>query len=156
MNRYDCESVRDLLPLLNRGQLLPHEASVVGLHVLGCVDCRAEESLVRLLAEAVPPVPTGLEARVLLAVRHPMPRRWAPARLAMAATVAAAILGGALVLQRVGYDITPDALPGALVFEDMTSAFSWAFSDDPVLHGAGSLHELSVEELELVLAELDS
>jgi hypothetical protein len=156
MNRYDCESVRDLLPLLNRGQLLSHEASAVELHLLGCADCREEESLVRLLAQTVPAVPAGLEPRVLLAVRRPMPRRWAPTRLAMAATVAAAVLGGVLVLQRAGYDITPDVAPGMLVFDDTTPAFSWAFSDDPVLHGAGSLHELSVEELELVLAELDS
>jgi hypothetical protein len=156
MNRYDCESVRDLLPLKVRGQLLSHEAAAVELHVLGCGECREEQSLVSVLAQSALPVPTELEGRVLTAVRRPAPRRWAPGRLAMAATVAAAILGGALVLQRSGFDITPDLMPGSLVFDDSTPAFSWAIGDDPMLRGAAALHDLSMEELELVLAELDS
>jgi hypothetical protein len=157
MNRYDCESVRDLLPLKVRGQLLSHEAAAVELHVLGCGECREEESLVGLLARALPAVPAGLEGRVLTAVRRPVPQRWAPGRLAMAATVAAAVIGGALLLERRGFDLTPDILPGALVFlDDATPAFSWAIGEDPLLRGAATLHDLSLEELELVLAELDS
>jgi hypothetical protein len=158
MNRYDCESVTDLLPLLAREQLLPHEAAAVESHLHGCAECAGEASLVRLLGRAVPRVPTGLEASVLTAVRtrRPAPARWGMGQLAMAATVAAALLGGALALQRTGFDITPDGLPGLLVFEDMSPASSWATADDPLLRGGSSLQELSLEELELVLAELDS
>lgn len=159
MNRYDCESVKDLLPLLVRGQLLPQEAGAVESHVGHCADCAEENSLVQVVAQAVPAVPAGLEARVLDAARkrRPAPSTWwAPGRLAAAATVAAAVIGGALVLERMGYDITPDALPGFLALDDMSPAFSWATLDDPLLSGGSTLQELSLEELELVLAELDS
>jgi predicted anti-sigma-YlaC factor YlaD len=156
MNRYDCDATRDLLPLLLRQELLPHEAAAVDQHVTGCVGCSAEQALLRLLAQARPAVPPGLEKRVLLAVRRPAPQRWAPARLAMAATLAAAVIGGALVLQRTGYDMTPDALPGAVAFDDASHELSWTMSDDPLLHGSSTLQQLTLEELELVLAELDS
>jgi hypothetical protein len=156
MNRYDCESVRDLLPLQARGQLLQHEAGAVDLHLGSCAHCREEDALVRLLAGALPEVPAGLPQRVLMAVRRPAPVRWAPGRLAMAATLAAALIGGLLVVQRAGYDLAPDALPGALVFDDVTPPLSWAMADDPLLGGGTALPELSLEELELLLAELDS
>jgi predicted anti-sigma-YlaC factor YlaD len=161
MNRYDCETVRDLLPLHVRSQLLSHEATAVDLHLGGCAECTEEGSLVRVLAGALPAVPAGLEERVLRLSRQPAPARWTPARwasgrLAMAATFAAAIFGGALVLQRAGYDITPDALPGGLVMDDMSAALGWMVGDDPLLRGGSTLQELSLEELELVLAELDS
>ncbi|HSJ25755.1 MAG TPA: zf-HC2 domain-containing protein [Longimicrobiales bacterium] len=154
--RYDCESVRDLLPLHVRGQLLSHEMSAVEGHMIDCGNCAAEATLVRLLHDAPPAVPAGLQQRVLMAVRRPAPRRWAPGRLAMAATVAAALLGGALVLERTGFDFSPEPMPVTLVFEDMSPALSWATGDDPLLGGGAALPDLSLEELELVLAELDS
>jgi hypothetical protein len=71
-------------------------------------------------------------------------RRAMPARLALAATVAAAVFGGA---QFFGRDAAgPDT--------DLDSV-SWAAAEDPLLHGGSELHDLSVEELELLLDELD-
>jgi hypothetical protein len=158
MSRYDCEQMRDLVPLLIRGQLLPHEAAATEQHLESCGDCREEMALVRAVAAAVPVVPGGLEARVVLAVRRPRPRSsWSPSRLAMAATLAAAVLGGRLVFDRWASPPTPEPNGGAIVFDDNFSpVMGWAVAQDPLLQSGSSLTLLSAEELELILAELDS
>jgi anti-sigma factor RsiW len=144
MNRYDCEAIRDMLPALLRGEMLPHEAAALELHLASCEACRAEADIVRLLQTTLAPVPPGLEARVLGAVRRRRVRSAVPARLALAATLAAAVFGGALFFSRDAAG--PDA--------DLDSV-SWAVAEDPLLHGGSELHDLSVEELELLLDELD-
>ncbi|CAN5839089.1 hypothetical protein BH23GEM9_BH23GEM9_03290 [soil metagenome] len=158
MNRFDCDLTRDLIPLLIRGQLLPHDAAGAEQHLELCAECAAEAALVRTLAAAAPAVPGGLEARVLLAVRRPAARTWAaPSRLAMAATVAAAVLGGSVVFERWSSQTGPESGVGALVFDDnIPQVMSWSVTQDPLLHGGSTLTQLSVEELELILQELDS
>jgi hypothetical protein len=83
---------------------------------------------------------------------------WKPARLAMAATVAAALLGGTVVMQRAGLLRSwTDTSPTRLTLDASdASALSWAAAEDPLLHGSSGLQQLSVEELELLLAELES
>lgn len=144
MNRYDCEAIRDMLPSLIRGEMLPHEAASAEVHLDGCADCRAEANIVRLLQNGLAPVPPGLETRVLAAVRRRSVMRGLPARLAMAATLAAAVIGGSLIFDRTG-----DRNPADL------EAVSWAAAEDPLLHGGSELQDLSVEELEMLLVELD-
>jgi anti-sigma factor RsiW len=193
MNRYDCETMRDVLPAFVRGELLPLARSAARQHLDACDECRAEADVVIMIQSTLDPVPDGLEARVLQAVRavptesmaHAAPaaraipaahawgaltrpgrtvataKRWAavriaPARLAMAATLAAAVLGGSLVVERFGAPWARDAAsvdaewgPGSLL--------SWvAMDDDLMLHSGVALQELSVEELELLLEELES
>ena len=143
MNRFDCEAIRDQLASLTRGEMLPHEATLAELHLDGCAECRAQADIVRLLQGSLAPVPEGLESRVITALRRRRVLRSAPARLAMAATVAAAVLGGVMVQQRLARD-TVDV-----------EAVSWAAVRDPMLHGDSELHQLSVEELEMLLEELD-
>jgi anti-sigma factor RsiW len=175
MNRYDCDTVRDLLPLLVRGELTAPAETHARDHVSSCPECRDEAALVRMIQVTLDPLPAGLEARVLTAVRQAAaggqagsgiatdpprlavaPRRWSPGRLAMAATVAATLIGGALVVERFGspWSDTP-ATSGDF---DVTaiSLLSWVASDDPMLHSGTALQELTVDELELLLAELDS
>jgi anti-sigma factor RsiW len=157
MIRYDCEATRDLLPLRIRQELPPHEATAVDAHVSGCTACGAELALVQRLAAARPAVPAGLEQRVLLAVRRPAPRRWVPAGVGMAAVLAGLLIGGVLVLQRAGYEPAADPVPVSVVLENGTApVVSWALPDDPLLHGGSTLQELSAEQLELILAELES
>ena len=159
MNRYDCETVRDFIPVLVRNELLPHEAAATESHLEQCTQCREEAALVRLFYTNQPTVPAGLEARVLLAVRAPVAsRRWTPARLAMAATVAAALLGGTFVLERMGAFVRPTAEQTASLALDANAAsvFSWAAAEAPWLHGSSALEQLSAEELEKLLAELGS
>lgn len=144
MNPYDCEAVRDLLPSLTRGEMLPHEVTLVELHLDACAECTAEAGIVRLLQSTLAPMPAGLEERVLAAVRRRSLLRGRPARLALAATLAAAVIGGSLIYERAGARADLDI-----------EAVSWAAAQDPLLHGGSELHELSVEQLELLLEELD-
>jgi anti-sigma factor RsiW len=158
MNEYDCDTVQDQLPAYVRNELLPPEAAAVASHVGVCGNCAAEASVVGLVYAAQTPVPTGLEARVLLAVRRPASRRlWPSLRLAAAAAVASMIVGGSLLMQRVVLLDSSDAAP-AVVTRDANDAstFSWAAAENPLLHGSSALQQLSVEELELLLAELES
>jgi predicted anti-sigma-YlaC factor YlaD len=144
MNPYDCEAIRDLLPALVRGQMLPHEETLAQLHLDACAQCSAEADIVRMLRTTLAPVPAGLEARLIAAVRRRSFLRGRPARLALAATLAAAVIGGALMYDRTGVGMDLDI-----------EAVSWAAAQDPLLHGGSELHELSVEQLELLLEELD-
>lgn len=143
MNRYDCGSIRDLLAPLVHGEMLPHEVASAQHHIDGCEDCKAELEIVRLLQEVTAPVPASLDERVLTAVRRGRVVRVRRTRLAFAATVALAVLGGSLIYDRSGDGTT-----------DM-EAVSWAAARDPMLHGGSELPELSVEELEMLLEELD-
>jgi anti-sigma factor RsiW len=155
MNWNDCDNVRDLLPLQQRGQLLAGEAAAVDTHLTGCAECRREAALIGAVLRAGPAVPAGLEARVLLAVRAgAVRRRRTPVRLAMAATVAAAVLGGSLVLQQLGH--VPAGAPAGLADDLAAPAVSWAVAFDPLLQASSALQQLSLEELELILLELDS
>jgi predicted anti-sigma-YlaC factor YlaD len=144
MNPYDCEAIRDLLPSLTRGEMLPHEETLAELHLETCAACREEAGIVRMLQATLAPVPEGLEDRVIGAVRRRSLLRGRPARLAIAATLAAAVIGGSMAFERVGSGTDVDL-----------EAVSWAAAQDPLLHGGSELPELSVEELELLLVELD-
>lgn len=156
MNR--CDWTRDSLPGYVRGELADPATAVLTQHLAGCEECAADERVVRLLQASLD-VPPGLEGRVLMHVRRPVaaPRWYAPRRLAMAATIAGALLGGLAFIERYGDpattpDLTMDA-DGHLV--------SWAAAEDPLLHGPSfimeyELPQLTDEELEQLLAELDS
>ena len=156
MNRYDCDTMRDLLPAFVRGELLPHETACAEYHLQTCADCRGEHALVALMQDVLVPVPAGLEARVVMAVRaapRVAPQRWIPARLAMAATLAAALLGGTVIFNQLHLEQQPAETTAA---SDPTEDLSWAAAELPMLHGGADLADLTVEELERLLAELES
>jgi len=54
------------------------------------------------------------------------------------------MLGGSLIYDRAGVTRHLDI-----------EAVSWAAAQDPLLHGRSELHELSVEQLEVLMEELD-
>jgi predicted anti-sigma-YlaC factor YlaD len=54
MNAFDCESIRDQLPALMRGEMLPHEAASAELHLEGCAECRRDAEIIALLRRRVP------------------------------------------------------------------------------------------------------
>lgn len=153
----DCEAVRDVLPALARGALPPQEASAAEQHLRLCGECREEAALVRLIQESCEPLPARLETRVLTAVRRApvRPRRWTPVRVALAASVAAALFAGALLSR---YLDTPAAseLAGLLDADFEAASMLGLAHDDALLHSGTSLQELTVEELEILLAELES
>lgn len=149
MNGISCEHVRDLLPLQGHEDM----AGAVDAHLAGCAACRAEAELVALLRSGLDPVPAGLEARVLDAVRSRPGTRpvFTPGRFAMAATLAAAVIGGAAIWTSQSEPPAAQAVASAGEIMDM----AWDTEGDPLLHSGSTLQQLSVEELELLLAELD-
>jgi anti-sigma factor RsiW len=170
MNGYDCDSVRDLLPQHASGGLGTLDADRVRTHLAFCTECRAEAELVELIQSTLDPLPDGFEARVLAAVHQnairpvgaPSPatprtrtvRQW-PVPFALAATIAAAVVGGVVVLERAGARLTGNDTAFDSDAPGM-SILSWAAADDAMLHGGTVLQELTVEELEQLLEELDS
>lgn len=159
MKSYDCDAVRDMLHELHDAAVLPHERAAAEDHIAVCGECAAERAVVDLVRNALEPVPAGLENRVLAAVRAaPVGlRRRSPARLAMAATLAAAVLGASLIAPRVsllgGFGMNVMA---AFELDDTAiSQVSWAAAEDPLLNDRMMLDDLTIEELEILLAELD-
>jgi predicted anti-sigma-YlaC factor YlaD len=153
MNVASCEQVRELLPELIAERVAPALRGGVERHLAGCAECRAEHAILALVAEARPVPPVGLEARVLAAQRvapRVRPRWGSSGQLAMAATLAAAVIGGALLIdggvlrQRTGAPAGDSGV--AVLLPEMV---------DPLLQGS-LLPELTEAELEALLAEMDS
>jgi predicted anti-sigma-YlaC factor YlaD len=157
MNSLDCGTTRDLLPLHVRQQLLPHEGESIERHLGACGECRQELALVAVLADSAPAASAQLQQRVLDAVlRRAAIRRTVARRVAMAAAVAALALGGSLLFQVL---LPPTGgvqeSVATLGFDESAGALSWAVSLDPLLYGGPAFEHLTVEELEVVLAELE-
>ena len=151
-----CESVRDALPLVLAGRPAGVPAGAVEAHLAACDECRAEARVLELLRRHPMGVPAGLERRIAGAVRQRAGRGGTGVRpYALAAGVAAAFVAGALLLrerpERAGEpaaaepDAGPPAVP-ALWPADGTTGASAALA---------RLDELSVEQLESLLAELE-
>lgn len=153
MNVASCEQVRELLPELIAGRLAPALRGGVERHLAECAQCRVERAILALVAEARPAPPAGLEARVLAAQRvvpRARPRWGSPGQLAMAATLAAAVIGGALLIDGGGL-----RRPTGVSAGDSGVAVLLPQVVDPLLQGS-LLPELTEAELEALLAEMDS
>jgi hypothetical protein len=156
MNAVQCEWVRDRVADREAGRLGEQESLALDSHIAGCADCAVERDAIRLVACHPVPLPVGLEARVLRAVHAPgRPRIGRPVRLGLAASIVFALLAGGIVWKSgisPGVEepapATGEAAGGALL--------AWPMTGDPLLHGGTSLHELSVDELEVLLKELES
>lgn len=155
----DCDRVRELLPDHAAGRLEPATAAAVEGHLRTCDECRGESAIVGLLARHPAPLPPGLEARVLAAAA---PRRrvpYVPASALLAASVAAALLGGVTILRHVrGTEVVPPTAKGAAVGVDGRGLMMRlpGSSDDGLAAGSASLDDLSEDELQSLLKELKS
>ncbi len=145
-----CDAIRDDLPLLAQGVLEPVRAQQIEQHLQTCADCRDEHALVALLRAPLV-APAGLGERTLRATGSTSaPGNVRPWRTAVAAAVAVLAIGtGALLLTRSQDDY-------ALLENGDAAAFGWATRSDPVLHGGVGLEALTDDELELLLAEMQS
>lgn len=145
-----CDAIRDDLPLLAQGVLEPVRAQQIEQHLQTCADCRDEHALVALLRAPLV-APAGLAERTLRATGSTSaPGNVRPWRTAVAAAVAVLAIGtGALLLTRSQDDY-------ALLENGDAAAFGWATRSDPVLHGGVGLEALTDDELELLLAEMQS
>jgi hypothetical protein len=154
MNTVQCDWVRDRAAGRVAGRLDEQESLVLDSHVAGCADCAREFEAIRLVARHPVSLPAGLEARVLRAVHAPSRPRAAPVRLALAASIAFALLAGGVVWKM---GLAPTGGEPAPARDDGGAALlAWPAAGDPLLHGGTSLHELSVDELEVLLKELES
>lgn len=152
MNAMTCDTVTDFLPDRLAERLGEVDRSRVDQHLAACADCRAQRQLLAAVRAATVPLPGGLETRVRRAVAaRPQPRRWVPAPMAVAASVVFALAAGGLFLSE-------GLLPGrrAPAADPDLATLPSASYDDPLLHGGPGLGQLSVDELERLLAELDS
>lgn len=156
MNGIHCEWVRDHLADHETGRLPRPEGLAVEDHLSRCDDCAAEREAIRLIARDAVALPGGLEDRVLRAVHAPRQQRGASFRLAVAASVVFALLAGGIVWKG---GLAPGGTHGSTGGGDEVVSgelLAWPATEDPLLHGGISLHELSVDELEILLTELES
>jgi anti-sigma factor RsiW len=147
MNNFNCEYIREVYPDVLNGTLDPAQAFIVRKHIDSCDECRADTAIIEQIRAARIPVPSGLHERVMQAALRPV-KRWSVRRsdLAMAATLAAVLIGGTLLKESKRTDADTVATPG----------LGFVSVEDAMLTGKGSIEDLSVEELEKLLGEIES
>jgi Putative zinc-finger len=153
MTMLTCDMIRDRMPGLETGGLDAAEALQVERHLEACAACADERAVVELVRAAAPEPPPGLEARIRRAAGSGAAAAARPRSVpsfAVAAGVVFVLLTGSL-LMRTGL------VPGgdeASRIDEVT--LGWPHVSDPILRTVPVLSELSVEELESLLAELES
>jgi anti-sigma factor RsiW len=154
---YICEQITDLLPDLVAGTLSQATSNIVAQHLRTCAACESELALLHSLRAAAPAAPSELAERIARAVAaQPVVRRSHSVRdLAIAASIAITVIGGAIAtqLQRDNATVvTPPIADTAAAVE----AAGYLTVEGPAL-GAGSvIPELTEAQLEKLLAEMDS
>jgi predicted anti-sigma-YlaC factor YlaD len=145
MTNWTCETVRDAYPDAVNGKLDGARMELLRAHVAACDECQSEIALLDSIHAQTPPLPPGLYERVVTSVSAPR-RSGARARrvLALAATVALALIGGSVLVQ--------SALNGARA----NRAVGFVSVENAMLTGKASLDDFSVEELEQLLKEIES
>ncbi len=149
MSQRICESVADQLPDHLQGRLAEVDCVRVDEHRVSCPDCSTEWELLVAMRNARPAVPAELDERVRRALSR-RPQRWVPAHLAIAASVVLALVTAGLLLSP--GDRTARSVGG----ESDVATTTTVRPGDPLLTGGAALGQLSVAELERLLAELDS
>ncbi len=166
-----CEFYTDALVELARGDLEPERVDRVEAHLAECRDCRETLEAIRLVQGAPAPMPEDLETRIREAVRGDAtersvrveaptirlaPRRrwsgWRAWSLPLAAAAALVIwLGAENILAPGNGTSEPTTTEAAVAEYDPYGA--WPASDG-VVAGDMVLSELSVDELEALLEEM--
>jgi predicted anti-sigma-YlaC factor YlaD len=141
----NCEYVREVYPDVLNNAADAATATVVRAHIARCDDCRAEAALIDELHRAVVKVPTGLHERIVGDLTRTR-RRFGMRHLAYAATVAAAVIGGSILLNQ-GERTKPAVAADGLGFVTV---------EDAMVSGTSSLQDLTIEELEQLLGEIES
>jgi anti-sigma factor RsiW len=172
--RQDCGFYTDALVDRATGVLPADRAIKLDAHLASCADCAASFRVVGALAAAPLEPPVDLEARVREAVRQeanrlhreaailavpriPVRRRrsgaWRPWALPAAAAAALAALW--IGVGRPGTGPTATDPAGVVLFEEYEPYGHWP-ADGVFVAGQPVFSELSVDELERLLRELES
>ena len=154
MMEISCDSVRDLLPELLSDQLDAVTSAALRAHIARCAECEAEYSVASLVAESRLTVPRGLAQRVVAAAAGRRVSYWTRGRMAAAASIAVALIGGSTWLSQLlpprGSVATQPAV------EVAAPGGGFIGVDDAFMSGASSLGDLTVEELQKLLVEMGS
>jgi len=166
----NCPEVNDLLPELVLGELPLKRRREVQAHLADCAPCADAQGTVRALLDSKPPVPVGLEARVLDAVHRemdieaaddgvlrlePRRRRSVPSWALGAAALLMLAVGTPVLMNRMAEAPTQFDETEIAMAEGAYAPSVWA-SDDGLIAGAPALDDLSDEALLALLAELEA
>lgn len=144
MNTMSCDTVRDLYPDLVNEKLDATTAVRVRSHISSCDECSAEIAILDSIRRPIE-VPIAFENRVVQATRKRP--RIGRGELAMAATLAFALIGGSAIVQMQSRAIVPVSAPAHVGVVGV---------EDAMLTGTRSLDDLSIEELQKLLGEMES
>jgi len=154
MTRLNCEYVVELYPDVLNGKLTAEAAEAVRTHIASCDECRAAAALLDIVYADHVVAPASLRERVAHGlVQAPAKRRFSRSNMTMVATLAAALIGGSVILQtrpsgtQQSRTVVQAAAPPAVGFVGV---------EDAMLSGDASLEDLSVEQLEQLLGEIES
>jgi len=152
-----CENVRDIYPEMLHGKVDTATATRVRAHLAACDECAAECAMLDSIHAQPVIVPSALEARVRTAVKQVKPVRWYIGRsqLAMAATLAFALIGGSAILEMQQKEEAQTAAPAPAVSAPAPHIGAVGV-EDAMLSGTASLDDLSVEQLKKLLGEIQS
>jgi hypothetical protein len=152
MNELNCEFVRDVYPDMLDGTADAPTSDAVRAHLVSCAECRAEAEAVTAIFAGALIAPPSLHARVMTeyraSVAQPTRFGFGIRQVAVAATVAAAVIGGSVLFRSSNEQVQPTAVAEAPIGAVTVEA---AF-----VSGTESLQDLTVEELEQLLGEIDS
>ena len=170
----NCEMTTDLLPDLASGALDHATAAALHAHIAACAGCAAEWRVVHSVRASAMAVPADLEAGIAAAVARASAQggsRGGAAglrvgrgrasgsrvpRYAMAAAVACALFGGILAVQQLGDPASTGPADDPVAAPAIGSAPAFPVTTDPLVGNQSAVSELSAEQLEALLTEMDS
>jgi predicted anti-sigma-YlaC factor YlaD len=154
MSQLNCEHVLDVYPDVLNGKADGAAAESVRAHIAGCEECRAAAALLEAVYADRVSAPAELRERVVRGLAQPRARRrFTRSDMAMAATLAAALIGGSVILQS---RQNQTQQPAAAVQSQAQLGVGFVSVEDAMLSGDASLDDLSVEQLEKLLGEIES
>jgi anti-sigma factor RsiW len=151
----NCEHVRDLLPELVSAQLDASESARLRAHIESCAECQAEYALASVIAGRRYSYAAAFEERVLAATMNRRVGFWSPGRKTLAASIAVMVMGGSVLIGS-PFDPKPDPEPVAVETGAGPVENARLIRVEDALPTGASLGDLTVEELERLLAEMGS
>ena len=152
MNNLNCEYVREVYPDVLHGKVTAGTSATVRAHIAHCAGCREEAELIERLHRVQVTLPAGSHERVFARLAQQPRVRWLPRYVALAAMLAAALMGGPVLLESLR---EPDGGSGSAA-PTAAAGLGVVTVEAAMVTGAVSLQDLTVEELEQLLGEIES
>ena len=154
----NCETIRDMLPDLASGTLDHATSSLLHAHIAGCAGCAAEWRIVQSVHGGAMAVPADLVAGIAAAVARragTTGTRRHVRHYAMAAAIAFTLFGGLLAVQQLGDRASMGNRADPIAAPAVGSA-AFPVTTDPLVGNQSAVSELTEEQLEALLTEMDS